>query len=117
MPKKWTVIYYEAADGNCPVEIFLNAISDKSRAKVLAFIGQLQERGPNLPRPYADLLKDGIHELRVKITGSQYRVLYFFCHQDHIILTHALRKDADRVPEGEINAAKAMRTDHLKRHG
>ncbi len=29
----------------------------------------LEEKGPPLPRPYADLLTDGIHELRVKLSG------------------------------------------------
>jgi hypothetical protein len=35
--------------------------------------------GPTLPRPYADLLKDGIHELRIRLSGDHIRMLYFFC--------------------------------------
>jgi len=72
-------------------------------------------RGPNLPRPYADLLKDGIHELRVKLSGNQVRISYFFCWRDFIVLTNVLMKTTDKVPESEINNAKKCRDDFLKR--
>jgi len=74
----WHVLYYESVDGKCPVKEFIDSISEGNQAKTLALIAALEERGPNLPRPYADLLKDGIHELRVKLSGNQVRVFYFF---------------------------------------
>ena len=66
-----------------------------------------------MPRPYADLLADGIHELRLKLSGDQVRALYFFCFQDYIVLTHAFVKLVDRVPETEIRRAKTCRADFL----
>ncbi|MCK5197088.1 MAG: type II toxin-antitoxin system RelE/ParE family toxin, partial [Spirochaetales bacterium] len=68
------------------------------------------------PRPYADLLKDGIHELRIKLSGNQIRILYFFCYENFIILTNSFSKNKKRVPEKEINKAKEYRTDFLKRY-
>ncbi|WP_460057642.1 type II toxin-antitoxin system RelE/ParE family toxin [Spirochaeta dissipatitropha] len=60
----------------------------KNRAKIMSWISILEENGPILPRPYADLLRNEIHELRVKLSGSQVRILYFFCFEDFIVLTH-----------------------------
>lgn len=54
----------------------------------MSWISILEENGPILPRPYADLLRNEIHELRVKLSGSQVRILYFFCFEDFIVLTH-----------------------------
>ena len=81
----------------------------------MAFIGLLEDRGPNLPRPYADLLEDGIHELRIKLTGTQVRILYFFCYQTIIVLTNAFDKYSDKVDNAEIELSKKSRIDFLER--
>ena len=65
MGKKWYVTYYSKQDGSKPVEKYLKKLPINERAKTLAFIELLEEKGPNLHRPYADLLEDGIHELRI----------------------------------------------------
>lgn len=111
----WHVLYYESEDGKCPVMEFIESRNQRNQAKILAVIAALEERGPNLPRPYADLLGDGIHELRVKLSGSQIRVLYFFCYRDFIVLTHVLTKTTARVPPSNIEEAKRCRDDFLSR--
>ena len=93
----------------------LNACQDNQRGKVVAWIEKLQEKGAILPRPYADLLRDGIHELRIKVTGSQVRILYFFCFKNYIILTHVFNKSTKKVPEKEIKKAIKIPADFLTR--
>jgi len=115
MWKKWYVTYYSNQDGSKPVEKYLRELPVNERAKALAFIGLLGEKGPNLHRPFADLLEDGIHELRIKLTGTQVRVLYFFCYQNIIVLTNVFDKHTNKVPKEEIKLAKENRTDFLKR--
>ena len=115
MNKKWTVIYYETNSGQCPVTDFIDSRSKRNQAKVLSLVSFLEEKGPILPRPYADLLEDGIHELRVKLSGDQIRILYFFCYKDFIILTHAFNKTTEKVPKSEINKAQKLREDFLRR--
>lgn len=111
----WHVIYYESAEEQCAVREFIDSISERNQAKALAIIAALEERGPNLPRPYADLLKDGIHELRVKLSGSQIRILCFFCYRDFIVLTNVIRKSTARVPEADIREVQKCRDDVLAR--
>ena len=111
----WHVLYYESAEGECPVKEFIDSMSERNQAKTLAVIAALEGRGPNLPRPYADLLKDGIHELRVKLSGNQIRILYFFCYRDFVVLTNVLRKNTAKVPESEIRKATRCRDDFLAR--
>ena len=81
----------------------------------MSLISFLEEMGPILPRPYADLLEDGIHELRIKLSGDQVRMLYFFCYKDFIVLTHAFNKTTSEVPKSEIKKAQKFRKDFLQR--
>lgn len=111
----WTVIYYEAENGKCHIENFISSRSKNNKAKILSLLSILEEKGPTLPRPYADLLRDGIHELRIKLSGDQIRVLYFFCYQEFIILTHAFQKKSSKVPKSEIEKAIKLKDDFLSR--
>ena len=115
MKSKWKILYYTSEKGDCPVENFINGRSIANQAKIFNWIEQLEIKGPNLPRPYADLLDDGIHELRVKLSGEQIRVLYFFCYKEYIVLTHAFNKNTDKVPQSELVKAKKHRDDFIKR--
>ena len=58
MTPTWHVIYYEAEDGQCPIQEFIDGWKERDQAKILAWISQLEVQGPQLPRPYADLLED-----------------------------------------------------------
>jgi phage-related protein len=112
----WCIIYYEKIDGHAPVYEYLETLSDREKAKAFNWIAMLEGQGPQLPRPYADILEDGIHELRIKLSGDQVRVLYFFCYRDFIVLTHSFIKTSDAVPPAEIVKAKRYREDFLKRY-
>ncbi|MDA3955255.1 type II toxin-antitoxin system RelE/ParE family toxin [Oceanispirochaeta sp.] len=114
--ENWKIIYYEDVIGNSEVFDFLDTQKLKSKAKIFSWLSVLEEKGPLLPRPYADLLKDGVHELRIKLTGNQVRILYFFCYKDFIVLTNCFNKNTDKVPEKEIIKAKKCREDFLNRN-
>ena len=115
--KQWEVIYYTDPRGVSPVREFIdNLPSKRAQARILALIGLLEEKGIYLHRPYADLLEDGIHELRVRVSKLRYRVLYFFWQEEKIVLTHGFTKVTKRVPKREIERAKAYRDDWITRH-
>jgi len=113
---EWEVIYYEMENEKCPIMEFIDLRSKRNQAKILSYISLLQDKGPHLPRPYADLLEDGIHELRIKLSGEQTRILYFFCFHNLIVLTHAFTKTTAKVPKPEIIKAKKYRADFLTRY-
>ena len=115
MNMEWKVVYYSEQNGSMPVKGYIENLSLREQAKTMAFIGLLEEKGPNLPRPYADFLEDGIHELRIKLKGTQVRILYFFCYKNIIVLTNAFDKHSDKVPKEQIYLAKERRTDFLYR--
>ena len=106
MAVKWKALYYEEKPGFSPVQDFMDSRSLRNKAKIMSQIAVLEEYGPRLPRPYADFLEDGIYELRIRLSGDQVRILYFFCYKHYIVLTHTFTKKTDRVPTREIEKAK-----------
>jgi len=60
--------------------------------------------GHGLRRPEADLLRDGIYELRAKRGRVNYRILYFFHGREITVLACGLSKEA-RVPDADIGRA------------
>jgi phage-related protein len=115
MTSNWHTVYYETEEGQCPIQEFIDARKERDQAKILGWFALLETRGPHLPRPYADLLEDGIHELRITVSGDQVRCLYFFCYREFIILTHAFVKHTRAVPKSEIRRAQRSRADCLSR--
>ena len=113
MPDSWHILYCDGDGDICPVTEFIDACSPKHQVKILRFLSLLEEHGPVLPRPYADLLKDGIHELRIKLSGDQARLLYFFCFQKFIILYDAFVKTTQKVPETLIRKVARYRDDFI----
>ena len=110
----YKVEFYRDRKGRCfPIE-FLNEFQTKIRAKLAKWIEKLEKEGPNLPRPYADIVRGKIRELRVSFGSNEYRFLYFFFGK-RIIITHGFLKKTDRIPEGEIERAERIMQDFLQR--
>ncbi len=110
----YEVLFYEVGDGHCPADEFLDTLEKKVRAKVFKWIDQLAIYGPDLPRPYADVLRDKIRKLRVRFGSDHFRFLYFFMGK-HIIITHGFVKKTDLVPDQEIDKAIGRMNDFLRR--
>jgi hypothetical protein len=113
--KRWIVLFCDPQVRACPVADFVESCTLEHQVKVVRILELLEALGPNLPRPYADLLRDGVHELRVKLSGEQVRMLYFFCYERYIVFYTVLRKHTDRVPDRFIDATQRYRQDFLAR--
>ena len=111
---EYEVIFYEATGGECPAEDFLGELSPKVRGKVAKWLELLEREGPDLPRPYADMIRGKIRELRVSFGGLHHRFLYFF-HGKRIVVTHGFLKKTVVVPEGEIARAERYMADFCQR--
>ena len=67
-------------------------------------VERLRELGHELRRPEADLLRDGIYELRASLLGIHYRIIYFFHGAVAAIVSHGIVKER-AVPPKEIDRA------------
>ena len=111
------VVFYQGDQNDVPVLDWLKELrrsDQRAYESCVAAIGRLAECGHELRRPLADILKNGVYELRIRKGRVNFRILYFFHGKNVAILGHALTKE-DRVPKGDIEKAmrrkKAFETD------
>ena len=101
------VVFYQEQEGDAPVVDWLRELRQtnaKAFLKCRAAIARLALLGHELRRPEADLLRDGIHELRVRLGSVNCRLLYFFHGQTVSVVAHGLTKEA-AVPAADIKRA------------
>lgn len=111
---EYEVVFYEAADEECPTQEFLDGLAPKVRGKVAKWLELLEREGPNLPRPYADVVRGKIRELRVSFSGLHHRFLYFF-HGKRIVVTHGFVKKTAAIPEREVARSERTMADFYQR--
>jgi phage-related protein len=101
------LLFFQDADGFAPVWEWLKdlrARNPKAYAKCVVRMRRLAEMGHELRRPEADLLRDGIYELRTRLGTVNYRILYFFHGRNVAVLAQAITKE-NEIPAIEINRA------------
>ncbi len=98
------VVFYKDREGNVPVLEWMDALPAKVQDKCVVKIERLRELGHELRRPEADLLRNGIYELRVGREGMNYRILYFFHGRVAAVLAHGIVKERE-VPAKDIGRA------------
>jgi phage-related protein len=111
----YNLIFYTAEQGDSPLDDFLDGLDKKSRAKVAAYLSLLEEQGPNLKRPYADIVRGKIRELRIHYTSNQFRILYFFQMRDQIVLVHGFSKKTRQLKKQDIDLAEKRMEDWMRR--
>jgi phage-related protein len=77
MPKT-TAVFYQEGPKMVPVLDWLDSLPKKALDKCRVRIERLRDLGHELRRPEADLLREGIYELRVRLGTVNYLMLYFF---------------------------------------
>ncbi len=90
---------------------WLKALPVKVQAKCLTLVSMLRSQGHELRRPIADILRDGIYELRLSYQGVNYRILYFFSGKNIVVISHGLSKKVD-VPAIEIDRAIERKNEY-----
>ena len=104
----YEIIFYDTADGKCPVQDCLDSLDSKFLAKTLRTIDLLETNGPLLREPYSKPLENGIFELRTKHGSDINRVFYFFIIGQKIILTNGIIKKTTKTPKSAMNGGIAM---------
>jgi len=103
MPRT-AVLFYRDDEGKAPLLAWLDGLPEKVQDKCRLKIERLRELGYELRRPEADLLRDGIYELRVRFQSVNHRMLYFFQANIAAVLSHGITKERV-IPPKEIDRA------------
>jgi phage-related protein len=110
------IIFYRTEKGKCPIEEYLNSLSNKQVEKVF-FVLDLVERMPIVPRNYFKKLEstNDIWEVRVQFGNNIFRLLGFWDSSELVILNHAFTKKTQKTPNKEIKIAESRKDDYFSR--
>lgn len=97
------IVFFCHSDGASPFLQWLDLLPEAIQNKCTAKLERLSEYGHELRRPEADLLRNGIYELRASRQGLHYRILYFY-HQQIIVVWNGIAKESS-IPEIHIERA------------
>ena len=100
-------------------ETWWNALSEDEQIEISAKVELLQERGPTLPRPHADVISTSRHanmkELRGKVEDRHLRVLFAFDPRRTALLLLGGDKTGDpNWYEKFVPVADDLFDEHLK---
>ncbi len=98
------LFFYQEENGNAPAPDWLVELrerDEKAYAACVAKVRLLAVFGHELRRPTADLLRDGIYELRARRGRVNYRILYFFHGRDVAVLACGLTKEKKSSRHGD----------------
>jgi len=101
------VLFFKNDDESVPVLQWLNALppaNERAYRKCWELVRLLERLGHELRRPRADILRDGVYELRTRVGKVNYRILYGFVGKDVALLAGALTKEKS-VPSKAIDDA------------
>jgi phage-related protein len=108
----WPVDFYRDSNGTAPVELFLDRLNSKHRAKLLALITMLKEYGVALPFPYSTQVKGRLRELRTQFGKTRLRILYFADANQQFQLLHAVVKDTQKLEQSDVAIGEHRMADH-----
>ncbi len=113
------VIFYQEDENIAPVWDWLAQLRGENRDafnKCWKAIALLEAMGHELRRPHADILRDGVYELRIKFLQVNYRILYFFDGRTAAVLACGFAKET-KIPPVELNRAIARKNKYVEDRG
>jgi phage-related protein len=109
--RRWR--YYQTSTGACPVQKFLDQLSDEDEAAVHAAMKDVREEGNKI----AHHIRNDIYEVRCSGKDRDYRILFSEegKHNNILLALEGFPKKTNKVPDSEINLAEARLKDWRSR--
>ncbi len=111
-----TIEFYRTASGKCPVEEYLDSLTDKQVIKITWVLKLIQEMD-QVPSKYFKKLTntDEIWEVRIDVGSNTFRILGFLYNRNMVILTNSFQKKSQKTASKEISLAEKRKRDYLSR--
>ena len=109
--------FFSTESGSKPVQEFIDSLSDKQAEKILWVLRLIREY-EKVPRQYFKKLvnTDGLWEIRIALSGNNFRLIGFFDGNQLIILTNGFQKKTQKTPRKEIALAQKRKKIYLARN-
>ena len=122
------IVFYQRANGECPVGDFLDSLNKVMRFKMMNKLDMLELYGNHPRGDYSKFVDEGIFELRAQTKTDITRIMFFFDENRKIVLTNGFVKKtqkSSRITSGPqwrpklddiVSSADARRSPALSRN-
>jgi phage-related protein len=111
---EFAIEYVKLPNGRVPAREFVDAMDDRTGARIDAFIERLRVYGRQMQGKFTKKLTNEIFELRIKEFDRIFRVLFFYHPGMVIVITSGFQKKTQATPQSEIARAEKLRKLWLK---
>lgn len=110
------ISFYRLENGKCPVEDYLDTLSNKQVEKVF-FVLDLIETIDLVPRKFFKKLEatNDIWEVRIQHGNNIFRLFGFLDGNALVVLNHGFTKKTQKAPQKEIKIAEQRKKDYFAR--
>ena len=110
------ILFYESAEGQKPIQRFLDKLDGK-QAKKIAWTLQLVEEMDVVSAKYFKKMvnTDDLWEVRVASGSNIFRLLGFFDGSKLVVISHAFQKKTQKTPKQAIEIAEERKKDYFRR--
>lgn len=113
---EFEVVFYRREDGLRPMDVFLDSLDQKLRAKTVRDLKELRSNASMFREPHSKAMSKGLFELRVRQGSNAVRVFYFFFDGWRIVITNGFIKKSQKTPKGELERALHYKNDWEERY-
>ncbi len=89
-----------------PVVDFIDRLTAKDQAKILACLKSIEELGFDCPRVNFRQISGKLWEIKIQTSSAGYRIFYVSLRRDTLVLLHAYKKQSQKAPKKEIEIAE-----------
>lgn len=99
-------------------EEYLDSLSDKDDAKLLAVINNIEEQGLAIAerQKWVKKLESNLYEIRSKRSSNIQRTIYFHGENNKYVITHGFTKKTQKIPKSELEKELRRRGLYERRH-
>jgi phage-related protein len=101
--------FYRTPTGNEPVRDWIRSLPPTVRKEIGADVGQVQWSWP-IGKPLVDGFGAGLFEVRSRLDGNIYRVL-FCLNGSTMVLLHGFQKKNQKTPKADVDLARQRMKD------
>jgi phage-related protein len=103
-------VFFRTSTGHEPVREWLRGLDAPTRKTIGRDVLDVQYRWP-VSRPLVGSLGDGLFEVRTSCAAGEFRVLFYICASDMVVL-HGFCKKTNKVPKSELSVASERKRLH-----
>ncbi|MBB1124021.1 type II toxin-antitoxin system RelE/ParE family toxin [Limosilactobacillus albertensis] len=99
-------------------EEYLDSLSDKDAAKLLAVINNIEEQGLSIAerQKWTKKLESNLYEIRSKHSSNIQRAIYFHWENNKYVITQGFTKKTQKTPRREIRKGLRRRNIYEGSH-